>query len=739
MTVATPSPLRQWRGASLWISLILAAGTLLVYWPVSKCQFVNYDDTDFVTANPQVQAGLTPGGFKWVWHSEVARNWHPITMLSHMLDCQLFGLNAGGHHLTSLLFHLANTLLLFHVLKLMTGAQWRSAFVAALFAWHPLHVESVAWIAERKDVLSTFFWFLSLWAYIRYARGVGMKNGHWKVFYGLALLFYGLGLMSKPMLVTGPFVLLLLDYWPLGRLNFSQEKPTTAKARLPRPAADRSGFRRRLLWEKVPFLVMSAFLCVITFYIQKHGGAMLSGINLSLTSRIENAFISYVRYVGKMIWPAHLAGLYLRSGEWPVWLAGLAAVSLLLVSIIVARQARRRPWLAVGWFWYLGTLVPVIGIVQVGMQTMADRFTYVPLLGLFIIVSWGGGELVRYWKLPEFAPWLAATLVLIGCMAATAHQVGFWKDSETLFQRMIAVTKNNYMAHYNLANLYWREKRNEEATAHYQAALQEEPNYAEAHNNFAGLLLDEKRYPEAIQHYADAIRLNPQYLYYFNYANALADEASARQDTNEFAQAVRAYGQALTLNPGASDAHNNFGMTWDAQGRENEAASEFAEAVRLKPDFELAHFNLANALSRLGKLDEAIAEYRVAIGLNPDRAASYNGFGVCYAMQNKMAEAAQQFKEVIRLQPDNSAAEGNLGNALGAQNRIDDAILCFQAALRLNPKDYQTEFNLALSLSRQGRRAEAESHYRQALRINPNYAEAQRALQELVNGVNNKK
>jgi len=718
-TGAAPSPSAKSRPTSLWISIFLVAATLLVYWPVTHYEFVNYDDTDFVTANPRVQAGLTIAGFKWVWHSEVARNWHPITMLSHMLDCQLFGVKAGPHHLVNLLFHVANTLLLFHLLKLMTGAVWRSAFIAALFALHPLHVESVAWIAERKDVLSTFFWFLTLWAYVRYVHELGRKAAKHKMFYVLALVFCALGLMSKPMLVTVPFVLLLLDFWPLSRMK--------------------SSLSVRLVWEKIPFLLMSTALCVVTFLIQKHGGAMLTGANLPIASRVENALISYGRYIGKMFWPWHLAGLYLRSGEWPMWQAALAALALLLVSILVIAQRRRRPWLAMGWFWYLGTLVPVIGLVQVGMQSMADRFTYVPLLGLFIIVTWGACELAHVWRLPEFAPAAAAIVVLTACMVLTARQVLFWRDSETLFKRMIAANRNNYMAHYNLGNLYSREKKLDEAEANYEMALEEEPNYADAHNNFAGLLLDQKRYDAALQHYADAIRINPKYLYYFNYANALADAASARHDTNEFAEAVRAYGQALKLNPGSSDAHNNLGMTWEEQGREDDAVVEFREALRLQPDFELAHFNLANALARLGKLDEAIAEYGAAVRLNPGRAESYNGLGVCYAMQNKMADAGQQFKELVRLQPDNAAANGNLGNALAAQNRFDEAIQYYQAALRLKPRDYQTEFNFGLTLFRQGRRVEAESHYRQALRLNPNYADAQRALQDLEKSRQNQK
>jgi tetratricopeptide (TPR) repeat protein len=694
---------------------LLLGGTLIVYWPVTGFDFVNFDDTDFVTNNPHVQAGLTSAGFKWAWHSEVARNWHPITMLTHMLDCQLFGLNAGRHHLVNLLFHASNALLLFQLLRLMTGTVWRSAFIAALFAWHPLHVESVAWIAERKDVLSTFFWFLSMGAYVRYVR-----NSKSKMFFVLSLVLFALGLMSKPMLVTGPFVLLLLDFWPLGRFK-SGTKPV------------------RLILEKIPFLVMSAILCVVTFLIQKQGGAMQTGSNLPFVPRLENAAISYCRYIGKMFWPHDLAGLYLRTGDWPIWEVAIAALVPGIVSIVVVMQARRRPWLAMGWFWYLGTLVPVIGIVQVGMQTMADRFTYVPLIGLFIIVTWGACELSHSWRLPDYVPATAAISVLITCLILTFHQVLYWRNSETLFKRMIDVTTNNYMAHYNLANVYYRDKRTDEAVTQYEAALKGEPNYADAHNNFAGLLLDQKRYDEAIQHYRDAVRLNPQYLYYFNLANALADAASARQNAGEFDEAVRTYGEALQLNPDSAEVHNNLAMTWEARGRGDQAAVEFREAIRLQPEFEAAHFALANILSRQGKLDEAIAEYRAAARLKPDRVESFNGLGICYAMQNKMPEAAEQFKEVIRLQPDNAGANGNLGNALAAQNRIDEAIPYYMAALRLNPADYQTEFNLGLSLSRQGKKVEAENYYRQALRLNPNYAEAKRALLELEKASVNKK
>jgi tetratricopeptide (TPR) repeat protein len=658
------------RPASLWIAVALALATLAVFCPVTSFQFVNYDDTDFVTANPHVQAGLTVEGFKWAWHSEVARNWHPITMFTHMLDCQLFGMRPWWPHLVNLLLHAANTVLLFYLFKRMTGAVWRSAAVAALFALHPLHVESVAWVAERKDVLSTLFWFLTIWAYLRYAEGG-------KVYYGASLLLFALGLMSKPMLVTVPFTLLLLDYWPLVRMK--------------------SGAAMwRLVAEKIPFFVLSAALCVVTYQIQQHGGSVLRLQDFPLGSRLGNALVSYVRYIEKMFWPRHLAGLYLRSGEWAWWRVTLAALFLLTVSALVFAQRRRRPYLAVGWFWYAGTLVPVAGLVQVGMQAMADRYTYVPLIGLFVIVVWGGWELAGARGLARFAP-AAAAAALALCVALTVHQEFYWKNSETLYKRMIDATPNNYMARYNLGNFYSKANKTSEAISNLTAAVEGEPNYAEAHNNLGGIFLDQKRYDEALQHYRIAARIHPEFLYYFNLANALADAASARHDTSGFAEAVNTFHLAQQLNPASSDAHHNLALTWQAQGRADEALAEFEQAVRL----------------------------------DSNRVDTWTQLGFLCASHNKMPEAEKAFREMVRLQPGNADAFGWLGNALGEQGKLAEAVPFYLTALRLNPADCKTEFNLALTLSRLGQREEAAAHYRQALRINPNYADAQTALRQL--------
>jgi tetratricopeptide (TPR) repeat protein len=552
----------------------------------------------------------------------------------------------------------------------MTGTIWRSAMVAALFALHPLHVESVAWVAERKDVLSTLFWFLATLAYLRYTENPRAK------FYILTLVLFAVGLMCKPMLVTVPFALLLLDYWPLGRMK---NVPLW-----------------RLALEKVPFVLLSAAVCVITYSIQQHGGSVQTTNNLPMNFRVGNAFVSYVRYIGKMFWPHNLAALYLRSGNWTGLEVGLAVLFLVVLSAIAIWQYRNRPWLTVGWFWYVGTLVPVIGIVQAGMQTMADRYTYVPLIGLFIIVAWGGWELLNALKISTKAPALAVAALAI-CAALTWNQLKYWKNSETLYTRMINATPNNFMAHYNLGNFYSRAGNTNAALTNYEAALAEEPNYADAHNNIGAIYLDSQHYGEAIQHYRAAVRIEPDYLDYFNLANALADAASARHDSAQFAEAVATYRQALQINPSSSEAHHNLGLTFQAESSNAQAIAEFAEAARLDP-------KLIDSLS---------------------------GIAISCAMQNQMPNAESAFRKLVQLRPNDPRNYGNFGNVLASENRIDEAIPIYLTALKLNPNDYQTEFNLGLTYARDGKKAEAESRYREALRIKPDYQEAKRALEQL--------
>jgi tetratricopeptide (TPR) repeat protein len=705
---------------------------------VTRFQFVNYDDTDFITGNPIIQAGVTAGGLEYALHAEVARNWHPLTVFSHMLDCQLFGLRAGSHHLTSLLLHVVNSVLLFLVLKRMTAALWRSAFVAALFAWHPLHVESVVWIAERKDVLSALFWWLTLWAWLGYAAGWKNTGSKSKLFYILAVFLYGLAAMSKPMVVTLPFVLLLLDYWPLRRFQFRAAPPPAgdgrAKSRRGPPAARGAASLpppARLLLEKIPFFAISAALCCKTFLVQQGGGAMMRATDLPIASRVANAFVAYVRYPAKMFWPANLSALYIRTGDWPAWQVAGSVILLAGVTAWILAQVRTRPWLSVGWFWYAGMLVPVIGLVQVGMQTLADRYTYIPLVGLFIILAWGGAELAARFRAPKFLPGLAAALSLAACLLVTARQIPVWSDSETLFKKMIDVSNQNFMAHYNLGNYYSRQGKSDPAIAQYQLALAALPGYADAHNNLAERYLALGQFDQAIQHYQEAARLQPTATAWFNLANSFADAARARADTNLFAQSVRAYQQSLQLDPNNFATHNNFGMAWQDQNQDNLAIAEFQAAVSEKPDLEIAHFSLANSLVKVGRLEEAIAQYQAAARLNPARAESFNSQGLCYARLGKMEEAARLFRQVIQLTPAAAVPYDNLGNALGLEGKYDEAVAAFRKALQINPADAQAEFNLGVSFAHQDRRDEARTHFQAALRLQPDYPAARQALSEL--------
>jgi Flp pilus assembly protein TadD len=498
------------------VCVLLALVTLLVYLPVRHYAFVDYDDPVYVTDNPIVQAGLTWSGFQWAFTTGHASNWHPLTWLSHMVDCQLFGLNAGAHHLVNVFFHAANVVLLFLLLLRMTSALWQSALIAALFAWHPLHVESVAWVAERKDVLSAFFGLLTLMAYVRYAqRGT---SGMWQVtrtnsfrsrvtchvsrYYWLALFFFACGLMAKPMLVTLPFVFLLLDYWSLGRVTGDGWRVTGDK----KPVGKLS----TLLLEKWPFFALAAASCVVTFVAQKRGEAVAPLGEYPLSSRIGNAAVAYVKYLFNSVYPVNLAVIYPLPKAIP-WEQVVGAMMVLaMISWVTWRARRQRPYLVTGWLWYLGMLVPVVGLVQVGSQAMADRFTYLPLIGVFIGVVFGLGDLAKKLRLEPMVMILVAGIVLAGCLFATVRQLRYWRDDETLFERALAVTKDNPVAHYTLGNGLLQRGQVEEAMAQFQKALEIKPDYTEAHNNLGCAFLRKGQVNEAMAQFQKALEIQPR-------------------------------------------------------------------------------------------------------------------------------------------------------------------------------------------------------------------------------------
>jgi len=480
------------------VCLFLVMATLAVYWQVQNYDFTDLDDNVYIYENRHVQEGLTLESITWAFTDGtlISNYWHPLTWISHILDFQFYGMNSGWHHLTNLLFHIANTLLLFLVFRKMTGSLWQSGFVAGLFALHPLHVESVAWVSERKDVLSTFFWLLTMWAYSRYAAKPKFNK------YFVALLFFVMGLMSKPMLVTLPFVLLLMDFWPLGRLQLGQEiKEGHIKVQ--------KSSALYLVVEKIPFFALTAIASVAAYITQRKGGAVPAMDFDLLKMQTANAFVSYVSYIGKMIWPGKLAVYYPHPGMLPVWQVVGAVLLIACVSVFGVWKWRKFPYFTFGWFWFLGTFVPVIGFVKIGNFLMADRYTYVPLIGIFIIIAWGIPELVAQWRYRKI--WLAtlATVVLTILMAMTWKQAGYWENSITLFEHTLKITSNNFIAHRYIGTTLSEQGRTAEAIEHYLQALRIKPDYVDAHNNLGASLFRKGNIKGAIVHFRKALLINP--------------------------------------------------------------------------------------------------------------------------------------------------------------------------------------------------------------------------------------
>ena len=668
-------PLPQLRRA---LALALAILTLLLYWPVRNHDFLNYDDHLYVTENKTVQQGLTLEGVAWAFNAPHVSNWHPVTWLSHMLDCTLFGLDAGAHHVVNLLFHVANTVLLFLLFARLTGAVWPAALVAALFAWHPLHVESVAWVAERKDVLSTLFWLLTLGAYARYTERPG------KVCYALALIWFTLGLMAKPMLVTLPFVLLLLDVWPLRRLpvaalRLTGTAPGQELGKIQNPKSKIQNLWR-LITEKWPFFVLSAVFSIIALLTQRDV-AMVPMQTLPLAVRFSNTLISYVRYVGKMWWPADLAVFYPYPESWPFWMAAAAAALLTLATWVAWRLARARPYLLVGWWWFLGTLVPVIGLVQVGSQSMADRYTYVPVIGLFIALAWG---LTDLWsRRPRVRALLGAatSLGLLGCLTVTHAQIRHWENSITLFKRATQATRNNRVAHYNLGLALAKAGRTAEAIAQYHEVVRIDPENLGAINNLGNILERQGRHAEA----------------------------------------AALFTAVLQIMPDDVDALNNLGLALAGAGKQEEAVASFRQALRLQPGFDKAHQNLALSLSELSRPEEAIPEFQAALAANPDFVEAHAALAFELMRHKRYAEAQAHYREALRLKPGFGQALTGLGLALAAQEKAAEAVGHFTEAARLQPKDPRIQLYLGSALSRLGRREAALACYRESFRLSPDW------------------
>jgi len=707
---------------ALCVCLVLALATIAVYWQLYHNEFIDFDDDLYIVDNENVKSGLTRQGLIWAFKTTHAYNWHPLTWLTHMLDCQFYDLNAGSHHLTNLLLHVANALLLFLVIKRMTGNIWPSAFVAAAFALHPLHVESVAWASERKDVLSTFFWILTTWAYLRYAERPAFAR------YLLIVLFFVLGLLAKQMLVTLPFVLLLLDYWPLSRFTLKTQSLSDSP-----PAADCVSIRRCIL-EKLPLFVLSAAAGVIVFLVQQGTVVMKSVIAYPLHYRIANAIAAYILYIGKMFWPAHLAVFYPHLGDSLLaWQLAGAVLLLVCITTAVIWQVHRRPYLAVGWFWYLGTLVPVIGFVQVGNQALADRYTYIPLTGLFIIIAWGIPDLLGRLHYRKVILSLSAAVLLSILGVATRSQVGHWRSDITVHKRATDVVPNNWLAHRELAHVLDRRGNLDEAVKHYSKSLHIHPKDSHTQNSLGLALVRQGKLDQAIMHFIKALQLRPdRFDVHINLGAAFAQRG--RLD-----EAAACFTQALRIKPDAYKVHHNLGVLFVEQGKLEQAVTHFEQALRIKPDFTDAHINLGILSVRHGRFEEAIKHYTEALRIKPDSsdvrkklADAHNSHGIALGRQSKLNQAITHFTSALAINPDFADAHNNLGYALFLQGKFSQASAHYARALHINPNLVDAHCNMAALLVRQRKTDEAIKEYRKALEINPNHTRARQALQALL-------
>jgi protein O-mannosyl-transferase len=635
------------------VCAFLLLGVALVFGQTVHHEFINYDDEVYVYENPHVVSGLTTEGVAWAFTTGHASNWHPLTWLSHMLDCQLYGLKPWGHHLSSVLLHAAAAILLFLVLRRMTGDLWPSAFVAAVFAIHPLRVESVAWVAERKDVLSGLFFMLTLAAYVAYVR-----HPFSLLRYLTVAVLFALGLMAKPMLVTLPFVLLLLDYWPLGRMA----------AIKPRPVA-----------EKIPLFALAAASCVATSLAQSKAVAPLEILPLSL--RIGNALVAYVAYIGQLFYPVGLAVFYPHpESSLPIWKAVGSLVVLMGASAVAVVGRRRFPYLFVGWFWYLGMLVPVIGLVQIGMQAMADRYTYLPQIGLCIVVAWAATQAVVSWPTGRRACGAGAGLAVLILMGCAWRQASYWCDSETLWTRTLACTTQNMVARYNFAVTLQHRGKLDEAIAQYREVLKIKPGYVDAYNNLGVTL-----------------------------------QRSGRLD-----EAIAQYELGLKIDPDSVDFHVNLSSVLADRGQFDEAIAHCEKALQIAPDHVGAHNNLGIALAGQGRFDEAIVHYRRALGVESNHVeASYN-LGMALARRGLIDEAISQYQRTLEIDPDHVEAHNNLGNALARRGRYDAAIAHYQRALAVKPNYVEAGVNLRTAQKQQAKMADAVRRWREALRSQPN-------------------
>ncbi len=689
----------------LLVTLFLLSIIVGSYIQVINYGFINYDDPIYVTENRFLQDGITWSAVKVAFVSVYAANWHPLTWLSHMLDIQLYRFNPGMHHLTNVLFHLVNSILLFFALKRMTRDLLKSAAVAVLFAIHPLHVESVAWVSERKDVLSAFFWMLTIFFYSRYAEKPGIKR------YSLVFLACGLGLMAKPMLVTLPFVLLLLDYWPLGRISLrGTHRSVEGEATLD-PGASREWWSIfvRLIIEKIPLFILVVGAAIITFIAQKSGGAVGSLDLIPLSARLGNAVVAYGIYLLKTIWPMNLSVFYPYSLNIPLWKVACSAAFLAGVSAVSVFWIRRFPYLIVGWLWYLGTLIPVIGLIQVGSQSFADRYTYIPLTGIFIMLAWGLPQLFDRGKAGRFALQAISATGLVALLSLTWLQVSYWKNDMTLFRHAIEVTQNNYLAHNILGKVLLMEKKYDEAVEHFREAIRIKPTYAQARVSLGITLYETGQIDAAIDQYKEAIRIKEDFVdAYYNLAVAL----KAKGDT---ADAIKRYRQVLSLEPYHAKAHNNLGYLLSQEGKYDEAIIHYRQALSINHRFDRAYMNLVVALNKQNKHGEAMATLVQAISFLPEDPSLRCALGDLYRVKGQNEAAGVSYQKALDLEPGSIPALRGLIYIYSEGGENEKALEYLDRLQKIRPNDADIYYNIACLNSRMGKTSEAIKWLRTAI------------------------
>jgi tetratricopeptide (TPR) repeat protein len=670
---APPVAVASGRPQRVCICLLLVAAGIALYWRVAGYDFISIDDHIYFAQNKHVLAGLTWRNLGWAFQTTQDASWYPLSWLSFMLDATLFGSGPAGPHLVNVVLHVANGILLFLLVDRLTGSLWRSAFVAALFVLHPLHVESVAWVSERKDVLSTLFGFLTLLAYARFAATATINSRLAARAYLGALLLYALSLLSKPMLVTLPFVMLLLDYWPLKRnaecgMQNAESRITHHASRITFHVSRLIHPLLRLFLEKVPFLLLATMASIVTVIVHKQVGTIASLGSVSMLARVENAFVAYGFYLRQTFWPTDLAMPYLHPGHWPLGpvLLGVALVAGFSATALWLRP--RRPYLFVGWFWFLGTLVPVIGLLQWGSQSMADRFMYVPSVGLFIALAWGLGQMLERCRLPRAVVGLATALVLVALALRSRDQLSYWHDTEALFLHTIKVTTGNYVAYDCVGSALVRKGKCDDALPFLSESVRLQPRYPEGQYDLGTALMNKGRLEEATRHLAAAVRNKP------GFADAHINLGKALLQQDKLDQALVHLREAVRLTPDDPEAHYNLGTVLLMQAKPDEAIACFSQALRLKPDYSEAHSNLGIALMREGKLGEGAAHLSAALRLNPANPDAHDNLGLALLELKQPREAADQFAEALRIKPDLPGAHYHLALALVQQNKTKEAL-----------------------------------------------------------------